>query len=135
MTQISEDSKPEFIGQIVDVFEDWLAVKEIMLKNPERETAIKEEEMDPEETAIIYGKHYDMIGDTVDWMIREHDLMNRSFSTSKEQRRQINTIMDSFYNMLEDGGQKKSVVNGSKMYLKDKISKIFRNWGLEAEVE
>lgn len=131
MTKLNEDSKPEFIGQIVDVFEDWLAEKEIILKNPERENAIEDEEIEPEEAAIIYGDHYDMIGDTISQIIEEHSLMEKPFEDMEIQRRQIETIMDAFYEMLKDGGQKRSLIEAKdSVKLKDKIGNIFRKWGL-----
>lgn len=53
---VSPEDKPEFVGQIIDIFEDFLADQNIILPNEERD---KEE--DPEARAIIYGSDYDYL--------------------------------------------------------------------------
>ena len=58
--QINEENKTEFIGQIIDVFEDFLTEKNVHIDNPEREEA-EEEGYDPETTAIIFGSDYDKL--------------------------------------------------------------------------
>ena len=56
-TKISKDDLPEFTGQIIDIFEDFLDDRNIVLDNPEKEEAIKDGE-DPDEIANIYGSDY-----------------------------------------------------------------------------
>ena len=55
--KISKDDLPEFTGQIIDIFEDFLDDRNIVLDNPEKEEAIKDGE-DPDEIANIYGSDY-----------------------------------------------------------------------------
>lgn len=53
---VTNEDKPEFIGQIIDIFEDFLADRNIILPNEERN-----EEEDPEARTIIYGSDYDYL--------------------------------------------------------------------------
>ena len=57
----------EFIGQIIDIFEDFLDEKGIVLKNLARD---EDPNLNPEEAANIYGSDYydleDRIGATLD---------------------------------------------------------------------
>lgn len=53
---VTNEDKPEFIGQVIDIFEDFLADRNIILPNEERD-----EEDDPEARAIIYGSDYDYL--------------------------------------------------------------------------
>ena len=55
--ELSDDDAPEFIGQIVDVFEDFLDEKGITIENEEREG--------DDDEAIIYGTDYDEIADGI----------------------------------------------------------------------
>ena len=65
---------PEFKGQIVDVFEDFLSERGYMLNNPDRDEAIKNGEYDdPEEAAIIWGEDYDIIADEVEYAFGSYD--------------------------------------------------------------
>lgn len=54
---ISKEDTPEFIGQIIDIFEDFLAEKGIEIPNPEKEDNQDSYE-DPDEIAILYGSDY-----------------------------------------------------------------------------
>ena len=53
---VTNEDKPEFIGQVIDIFEDFLADRNIILPNEERD-----EEEDPEARTIIYGSDYDYL--------------------------------------------------------------------------
>jgi hypothetical protein len=55
--ELSEDDEPEFIGQLIDVFEDFLDEKGITIENEEREG--------DEDDAIIYVSDYDEIADGI----------------------------------------------------------------------
>lgn len=55
--ELSEDDEPEFIGQLIDVFEDFLDEKGITIENEEREG--------DEDDAIIYGSDYDEVADGI----------------------------------------------------------------------
>lgn len=56
--QITREDLPEFIGQCIDLFEDFLDEKHMIIPNPERD-----EEEDAENAANIYGADYDMLYD------------------------------------------------------------------------
>lgn len=63
MSFINRNEVPEYIGQIIDVFEDFLDEKNILIENDERE--------DDENSAIIYGEDYGLLQDwLMDIMIR-----------------------------------------------------------------
>lgn len=48
--ELTEETKAEFIGQIIDIFEDFLSEKKMTLENPEKE--------EDECAANIYGSDY-----------------------------------------------------------------------------
>lgn len=59
---VPKDQTPELLGEIIDVFEDFLAEKGIppyMIPNPERD------EDEDECAAIIYGDDYDNLADHI----------------------------------------------------------------------
>lgn len=58
---IADEDEAEFVGQIIDIMEDFLEEKGIVLDNPERE----DYEEDPDSLANIFGKDYDYIADRV----------------------------------------------------------------------
>lgn len=68
---IPENDRAEFIGNIIDIFEDFLEEHGIDIPNPERD---EDDEYD-ENKAIIYGTHYGEIEDKIDSMIRAWDLV------------------------------------------------------------
>lgn len=53
-TPVSQKDAPEFIGQIIDVFEDFLESRHINIPNPEK-TYLENAADDP---VIIYGTDY-----------------------------------------------------------------------------
>ena len=59
---VNDADAPEFIGQIIDIFEDFLDARGVVLKNEERDT---DEDLDPEEAANIYGDDYDELKDSI----------------------------------------------------------------------
>lgn len=54
---VQPDDEPEFIGRLVDIVEDFLSEKDVMIDNPERD------EDDVEDAVIIYGDDYDWLAD------------------------------------------------------------------------
>lgn len=128
---LTPDSKPEFIGQIVDIFEDYLSEKEITLQNEDRDIAIEAGEYDdPDEAAMIYGDQYDVIGDAVSQMIDDHNLMDHTFSDENKETHQIDMIMSSFYDVLHNGLYGKMLTDEDIFMLKDRIKDTFANWGI-----
>lgn len=51
------DTAGEFVGQIIDGFEDFLESKGISIENPEKQEAVNDGE-DPDSICIIYGTDY-----------------------------------------------------------------------------
>ena len=58
MCKITKEDKKEFIGQVIDVFEDFLDEKGIVIPNEERDT---NPDLEPEGSTNIYGNDYDSI--------------------------------------------------------------------------
>lgn len=67
---ITPENQPEFIGQIIDIFEDFLTEKGVTLNNPEIQEAIDEGE-DPKGLAIIFGSDYGSLQDSLTTMLTE----------------------------------------------------------------
>ena len=65
---ITPENQPEFIGQIIDIFEDFLTEKGVT--NPEIQEAIDEGE-DPKDLAIIFGSDYGSLQDSLTAMLTE----------------------------------------------------------------
>lgn len=63
---VNDADAPEFIGQIIDIFEDFLDARGVVLKNDERDA---DEDLDPEEAANIYGDDYDELKDALAKML------------------------------------------------------------------
>lgn len=63
--KISSNDKAEFVGQIIDIFEDFLDERGIILDNPERDDS----DSIPEETANIYGSDYGELQDALEEII------------------------------------------------------------------
>lgn len=67
---ITHENQPEFIGQIIDIFEDFLTEKGVTLNNPEIQEAIDEGE-DLKDLAIISGSDYSSLQDSLTAMLTE----------------------------------------------------------------
>lgn len=80
MPPISKDDKAEFVGQIIDVFEDFLAEKNIHIPNSEREdyySDTDEKMEDKENLAIIFGSDYDYIADRIKEILGSWGLIDK----------------------------------------------------------
>lgn len=55
MAVVDKNDTPEFLGRIIDIFEDFLEEKGIDIDNPEKE--------DNDDAAIIYGSDYGILQD------------------------------------------------------------------------
>lgn len=55
--KVTNDDLPELVGQLIDIFEDFLAEKGIEIENPEKAEAVADGE-DPESICILYGTDY-----------------------------------------------------------------------------
>lgn len=56
--KIKQTDEAEFIGQFIDVFEDFLDSKGICIDNADRDE-------DDDNAAIIYGEDYDILADEI----------------------------------------------------------------------
>lgn len=64
---INQNDKTEFIGCIIDIFEDFLDEKGATLEPPEESD---EMELDGSMNANIYGTDYDSISDSLESLLR-----------------------------------------------------------------
>ena len=71
---INENDRPEFLGQIMDVFEDFLEERGISLKNEEKGELSSAGE-DSEQEAIIYGTDYDQLQVRIELLLESWGLV------------------------------------------------------------
>ena len=74
--KISEEEVPEFVGQIIDIFNDFLAehgVDRNDLGNQEPADSLDEDDHDY--SVVIYGSQYDEIAGSVKSMMENWDLI------------------------------------------------------------
>lgn len=69
---INKNNKEEFIGQIIDLFEDFLDEKNVKISNPE---AVEDGE---ENATIIYGGDYDTLHDQIQGVLENWDIIPES---------------------------------------------------------
>ena len=69
---INNDNRDEFLGQLIDCFEDFLDEKKITLNNHERDEAIKDGN---DSAAIIYGQDYDNIRDKLNNILTNWEIL------------------------------------------------------------
>lgn len=67
----------ELKGQLIDIFEDFLDEKGIIIENPER---YEDENLDPEETANIFGSDYDEIGNKIERTLTNWGVFDKELS-------------------------------------------------------
>lgn len=68
MKRIGKNDKAEFLGQIIDIFEDFLEEHGVMFPNEERA-------QDPDNAAIIYGTDYGYLSEELETLMIGWDLM------------------------------------------------------------
>lgn len=126
MSQLNEDTLAEFKGQLVDTLEDYLeehGVTPSMLPNEDRDD-------DDECAAIIYGWHYDMVGDYIEHELRIHDLVNQSpVSNSHTIADTVNHVYEAYQEILDMiGPEFINIDDDDERRLKQEIRQIFVNW-------
>lgn len=67
---VQSNDEPEFIGRLVDIMEDFLYKKGVMIDNPERD------EDGDEDAAIIYGSDYDALADEFRHVMRAYHFLS-----------------------------------------------------------
>ncbi len=65
---IPENDKAEFVGQVIDIFEDFLDEKHIVLDNDEK--------AEDEDAANIYGTDYGYLQQQLEELLRNWNLTN-----------------------------------------------------------
>ena len=74
--KISEEEVPEFVGQIIDIFNDFLAEHGVDRNDlGNHEPADPLDENDHEYSVVIYGSQYDEIAGSVKSMLENWDLI------------------------------------------------------------
>ena len=63
-------NRVEFVGQLIDIFEDFLEARGVTLDNPERDT-------DPD-AAIIYGNDYAQLQSAIEDTLQNWGLISNS---------------------------------------------------------
>jgi len=125
MSQLNEDTLAEFKGQLIDTLEDYLeehGVTPSMLPNEDRDD-------DDECAAIIYGWHYDMVGDNIELELRINHLINQSPVSNPD------TIADIVNHIFEDYQELMDMIkpafvfdDDDERWLKHEIRQTFVNW-------
>lgn len=72
---VSTEDIPEFIGQIIDIFEDFLTDKQITIPNPEKED--NQDVENPDEQAILYGSDYGQLQTALEDMMHHWHITNK----------------------------------------------------------
>lgn len=124
MSLLNEDTLAEFKGQLIDTLEDYLeehGVTPSMLPNTDRD--------DDECAAIIFGWHYDMVGDNIEHELRIHDLVNQSPVSNPH------TITDTVNHIFEAYQELADMIEPAFVFdddderrLKDEVRQIFIHW-------
>lgn len=131
MKKIHECDVNEFIGEIIDMLEDYLESKNVtpeMLPNEERD-----KEYD-DNAAIIYGNDYDHIADTIYDQLRKFNLIKytdreKSINLTKND---MDNIVNEIYKSMEEVINKIEKIEMTKEdveKIKNKaINDTFTNW-------
>ena len=124
----------EFKGQIVDIFEDYLADKGVVLKHEDIDLAIEDGEA-PEEMAIIYGGLYDIIGDAAENVINDCLENNENDGYGRPNENGIKEIWDAFIRTIETGKSDFKPSLFDETELRSKVRKTFSNWKVKWDDE
>ena len=120
----NENDMPEFAGQIIDMFEDWLDKNGITLINAEREDYLSNGEFDdPSEAAWIYGTAYCMLEDAIS-RETEEACTNKDLETAAE------NIIDAFSRIMKEGGHEEDIPEADVVSMKNRIRDTFEKWNI-----
>ena len=129
---VKSDGKPEFVGTIVDVCEDFLEKNSIVLKNnSDKQEAIADGE-NPDFLAYIYGSDYDLFSelltDNVTEAIEDGILYN-----TQEAEAVAESVVALLGNILTDNQANKQISELNTKELYEQLIETFKLWGLLAE--
>ena len=110
-----KDNLPEFEGQIIDDFEDFLDEKGIKIINPDSE--------DDENAANIYGEDYGLLQQTIEEAMTTYDVVIASEMIVKE-----------FSNLLYNYDLGEAVSVADLHHLENKTAETMENWGFKVSL-
>lgn len=85
--ELTEENSSEFIGQIIDIFEDFLDEKNIVIPNPEKDDNRDSYEDPDSEIANLYGSDYGEIQTALEDMMDRWDIRSSIPDQKKEECR------------------------------------------------
>ena len=131
-TELNQDSLPEFIGQIVDIFEDFCDDNNISIENSERDDYLEDDPDNP--CAIIFGDDYDAIGNEISYAVNNLDLMNKNISET-DLNQTIQSVIDEFTRIItrddyiENNNNNAAAMTSENIaMLSEKITDTFERW-------
>ena len=107
----------EFKGQIIDLFEDYLAANDFVLESDDRNIAIEDGE-DENELAILYGDLYEAIGDEIESAVRANESQEAVHIAA----------LRGFSLALKMGNCKRGIPADDLLDLNEKLAKTIRSW-------
>lgn len=72
---IPKDETNELVGQIIDIFEDFLTKRNLIPDNEERNKEIISEQ-DPHDIALIYGSDYDELDKKLTELLKNWNIIH-----------------------------------------------------------
>ena len=138
MTFDIDYDKAEFVGQIVDTFEDYFTDNNIIWPNPDRD-AEESVSDDITNTAIIYGLDYDVITNDVEYFLDNNYVDGELFNKEDIDAISLQTCNNalSLLDKIEDSTDKNNAINkmnADKDTLIDKVIDTFVEWELYTRV-
>lgn len=122
---ITKDNLPEFIGQLIDVYEDVFTEAGVMLKNPERDDDIENGDVDTDSAAIIYGTDYGILSDAIEAIAEPLINTNRKGATQE-----IIQAIDTAAGCFLSEGRMDPVPESCCRKILDKLAETCRNWNI-----
>ena len=127
---LDEANMAEFKGQIIDVFEDYLAEKDISIPSDERP--------DDESSAILYGDYYDRIADEVAFICEKKTQDDKMPIKLDYTECEIlkNNVEAAFEDIIKEANMQLSESEQMEICQKDielhktKIQQILNNWNV-----
>lgn len=74
------NDRKEFVGQLIDIFEDFLEKRHVVLDNPEK---FEDEEL--EDAAIIFGSDFDELADRIEDTLQNWGVFTIPLKSTQEE--------------------------------------------------
>ena len=138
MTFDIDYDKAEFVGQIVDTFEDYFTDNNIIWPNPDRD-AEEGVSDDITNTAVIYGLDYDVITNDIESFLDNNYVDGELFNKEDIDAISLQTFNNalSLLDKIEDNTDKNNAINkmnADKDVLIDKVIDTFVEWELYTRI-